>query len=61
MSDQKEDISIICLCGQEFKWKVGQQEYMEQLLAEGKVSGIYQPKRCPDCAEKKRALHAPKL
>lgn len=42
-----QDKTIICSCGNEFILTVGEQKFYKKNL-------LHEPKRCPDCREKRR-------
>lgn len=49
-----EDKDLVCLCGERFVWTMGEQKFLDDLLASGKVDEVKQPKRCKPCRLKKR-------
>jgi len=44
-----QDIDLTCLCGQDFVWTRGEQEFMDSLFEQGKIKSVIQPKRCENC------------
>ena len=49
-----QDIQLTCFCGNSFVWTPGEQEFMDSLYEQGKITSIIQPKRCADCRLKKK-------
>jgi hypothetical protein len=52
-----EEKSLVCAekgCGRTFVWTVGEQKFMAQLLEEGKIDFLAEPKRCPKCRAKRK-------
>lgn len=44
------DINLVCKdCKAPFTFTVGEQEFFEKLVAEGKMEVLQQPKRCAAC------------
>lgn len=52
-----EDKEITCLCGEPFTWTKGEQIFMQELLDQGKISEIFEPKRCAKCRIDKKRNH----
>lgn len=49
-------IEITCKrCGLTFVWTVGEQEYLYNMLALGRVQEVYQPVRCISCRMSKKS------
>lgn len=48
------DQTIQCLCGKEFIWTAGEQEFLDDLKNQGKIPNVITPKRCPDCRLKNK-------
>ena len=48
------DKEVTCFCGKDFVWTVGEQEFMDTLYEQGKITSIIPPKRCSDCRLKKK-------
>ncbi|HEC32783.1 MAG TPA: cytochrome C551 [Candidatus Kaiserbacteria bacterium] len=48
------DVDLICICGKSFIWLAGEQEFINNLFANGKIKEIIEPKRCPACRKKKK-------
>lgn len=57
MEEEKEyqDIEIVCFCGKTFLWEIGEQMFMDDLFADGKIDAVTKPKRCKECRLKKKA------
>ena len=50
-----QDINLKCVeCKSDFEWSAGEQKFINCLYEEGKVKGIIEPKRCPDCRQNKK-------
>lgn len=55
MSNQAlENIEVKCFCGAQFTWTKGEQAFMNDLFAKGRIEEVQQPKRCPECRLKKK-------
>lgn len=57
----KTDKDLVCIggkyndgCRQGFVFTVGEQEFLEGLYRDGKVSEMSQPKYCPDCRARRK-------
>ena len=49
------DKELICVeCGEQFVWSIGEQNFMADLQAQGKIQEVKEPKRCPDCRRKRK-------
>jgi hypothetical protein len=48
------DKELTCLCGADFVWTRGEQEFMESLYEQGKIKNVIQPKRCESCRLQKK-------
>jgi|TARA_Y100000034_G_scaffold19875_2_gene22611 hypothetical protein len=46
--DEFQDITLICICGDEFVWTAGEQKFYQE-------KGYFQPKRCVPCRKKKKS------
>ena len=44
-----KDREIVCGCGVEFVWTAGEQKFMHELQAKGKIEVVQTPKRCSKC------------
>lgn len=44
-----KDKDLVCLCGEAFVWTAGEQEFMQSLMDNGKISSVQTPKRCAKC------------
>lgn len=51
------DIELVCLCGAPFTWTAGEQKFLNDLVNEGKIASVQQPKRCAPCRQKNREEH----
>jgi len=49
-----QDIEITCFCGVKFLWEKGEQSFMDDLFAKGKIDAVTKPKRCKECRLKKK-------
>ena len=50
-----QDIELVCICGEPFTWTKGEQQFMHDLKAKGKLDGdVVPPKRCKACRAKKK-------
>ena len=52
--NQYNDIEIICICGKDFIWTSGEQNFLNALVGNWKIPSVTQPKRCPSCRQKKK-------
>jgi hypothetical protein len=52
------DKFLKCACGQEFVWTAGEQEFMDNLLRDGKIKEVKTPVRCRWCKDKKKEKFA---
>lgn len=50
-----KDIKLTCLCGRDFIWTAGEQEFLNDLKERGKIPTVQTPKRCASCRKAKRA------
>ena len=41
-------------CKKQFIWTVGEQKFIHKLYEDGKIEGVVEPKRCPECRQKKK-------
>ena len=59
---QFQDIKITCVCGEEFVWTKGEQDFLQGLVNDGKTNRdntpvtFTQPKRCKECRAAKKAM-----
>lgn len=54
-----EDKELNCTeCGRDFIWTSGEQGFMNGLYESGKIKSVIEPKRCPDCRQKKKARYS---
>jgi hypothetical protein len=52
-----QDKELVCVnpkCGDTFVWTAGEQNFMQNLLEQGKIDVVVEPKRCPDCRRAKK-------
>ena len=56
-----QDIEITCLCGQPFIWTAGEQSFLNDLVLDGKIPSVQQPKRCIPCRKRKKEERESKL
>ena len=49
-----QDIELVCACGKEFIWSIGEQEFINDLYNKGKIEKVNQPKRCVSCRRKNK-------
>lgn len=60
MENQFEDVALKCICGVDFIWTSGEQNFLQRLIDEGKTNNdgtaitFTQPKRCAPCRKKKK-------
>lgn len=52
-----QDIEFVCICGEPFVWTKGEQGFMHDLEAKGKIPSVQEPKRCVPCRKKKKEQH----
>lgn len=59
-----KDISIVCVCGKQFYWTEGEQDFLQKLIDAGKSNrdgsaiSFTHPKRCIDCRAAKKKMYA---
>jgi hypothetical protein len=52
------DKKLTCVeCRKDFDWTVGEQKFMHKLYEKGSIQSVVEPKRCPDCRQKKKARY----
>ncbi len=55
------DKRLTCVdCNSTFFFTVGEQKFLYQLVVEGKMESVAEPKRCADCRKKKKQRYAEK-
>ena len=56
-----QEISLRCKeCYEIFKWTAGEQAFLHDLRADGKIDEVIQPKRCQPCRAKYKQRQADK-
>lgn len=59
MSSTDKDIELQCKdCGANFIFTVGQQQFLRDLVADGKIETYNPPARCEDCRAAKKKKYA---
>lgn len=48
---------ICSQCKSEFTWTIGEQKFMHKLYEQGTIDTVKEPKRCPECRQKKKARY----
>ena len=57
--NQLEEVELTCVgCEESFTWTVGEQNFMNSLFEDGKITKVTAPKRCKDCRIKKKKERA---
>lgn len=58
--NEYQDIQLVCICGAQFTWTSGEQQFIQGLIDDGKTNRdgspitVIQPKRCKPCRLKKK-------